>query len=242
MTRTDSLPALAVALLVLAAGCAGVGGSGDGQATQTSPEAFDYPSGLDESGLSATVLLDHHQSALESAGSATVSTRKVVRSGDVRLVGTSESRFSGDTVLSTGVTAPSLGGVNLTTAKYSDGDGTVWKISPESKNETEYRVSDDPLTVPTAIQPTKLAWMLEAGNYTATAATVVNGTPVVRYTADTVDNRSALDSQIANGTVTSFSGAVLVTESGVVRNATVSFTWESPGGPQSRDYTYSVSG
>lgn len=237
---------LAVAALLLSAGCSGLTG-GDGptetstgtQTPTTTPADFEYPPGLSESGFETDALMEHHATSLEAAESATVRLRRTIGSGENALEATHVAKSDGDTWL-VRVSGPTLGGETGTETTYA-ANGEAYLNWTVDGNTTYERLDDAPAFPDVAIS-LRLRSVLGGGNFSATAVDAVNGTTAVQYTADSVANETALEQVGVVGNVTSFDATVWVTDDGVVRSASLSVSYENPALSETRAYEYAVSG
>ncbi|MEF8830398.1 MAG: hypothetical protein V5A23_02540 [Halobacteriales archaeon] len=227
MTRRV-LVTVAVALLVLLAGCGGTAEpTADSPAETTSPDGpsptptvglddVKLPTGVSESGVTdADALVSAHADAL-SGESATVAM-------DFRL----EVNGSGQNVSFRGKVTPDAdaGWIQVT---LQDGVGTYYTEAGttyqrvESGGETTYGTTDEVSAIPAEPRfgaDARIGDAVRAANWTATGVVERNGTRLIRMEATHVSVPDSVD--VANASAVESSGVLLVDTEGVVHHVSV---------------------
>lgn len=227
MTRR-ALVAIAVALLVVLAGCGGTAeptadtSTGTAETTGASPtqtvglDDVALPAGVSESGVTdADALTSAHADAL-SGTSVTVSM-------DFRL----EVNGTGQNVSFRGEVTPDTdtGWMQVTLQDgvgtyYTDGGTTYRKV--EQNGETTFGTTEQVSALP--VEPrfgadARIGDALRAANWTATGVVERNGTRLIRLEASDVSLPDSVD--VANATDVDSSGVLLVDADGVVHHVSV---------------------
>ena len=261
--RRQTVATLAVAAMLLFAGCSFLGGSnatpdagpattdtpvdGDGSSTATdSPagQSFSYPAGYDESGVvNATDAAASHRQALVAtdgfavdydADVTTPNTTTQVRY-DQRVETSSE-----EVIRQTNVTSGDLQG--LVVRYYADDTVYVKSRQPGANGTTYANQSRQyALTSFTGIEFVVPA--MEDVSYASSERTTRDGTQVVVYSDASLDRAQGLFGEgVAAENVSDFSATLVVGGDGIVRELTYSATVTSGGVDRQVDVTVTVSG
>ena len=222
--------ALAIALLLLIAGCSGApldGGEGL-NAGAPSLDAFQYPDGYDADGVSnVTLALETHDERLAATGGIINVTRTYDGSeADRTTVGVDadnervhRTRRRGDEIVHESFYR---NGTMYHRTDYDDDDDVRTR-------ETTYR---------NAVGDAGLLRTIEALNFSAVDTTVADGTAVVRYEATELDRRTT---DIADD-AESVSGELLVDEDGMVHRFEYRIVIDEGDGPRTFTGSYVVEG
>ena len=151
----------------------------------------------------------------------------------------SVSKMEGDERLIT-LTGDALGTESFTQHVYFDGE-TTWRNQTVDGDSTVEQLDESP-GFPESGAAYRLANVLRAGNYSATAAESDNGTPTVTYTADSFDNRTAIAHLGIPDPVTALSATVTVTADGLVTSAALTVEREADQRSDTWTYEYDVRG
>ncbi|WP_459194553.1 DUF7537 family lipoprotein [Halosimplex sp. J119] len=232
--RTSPLSAVAVAALLIFAGCAGLPGGGDTPSPNVSPDEFPNASAIDQS------VFEGHATAMGN----TNFTLTTVRNRTDRILHTSEEDFKHMNSSSRLLAEPGDSQYLLHTTDSVTGNGSTY-----SNGNWRYRLSEDDRTTVRTLSPVSVfnessdryLWRGLFSNDTgmqldhaAIDATferkgveTFRGVPVMRYEATGVD---ALADSWAGGENTSswyedFSSTLLLDENGVIRHYEYEFVW-----------------
>ncbi|WP_255195923.1 DUF7537 family lipoprotein [Halorarius litoreus] len=262
--RTQTLATLAVAAMLVLAGCSFAGGGqstptdGSGAVTDTpaddgsgpsgteSPagQSFSYPAGYDEGGVvNATEAAASHRAALLATGGFTVDYDADVTTPNTTTYVRYDQRVetgSEEVVRQTNVTSGDLQG--LVVRYYADDTVYVKSQQPGSENTT-YANSSQSYSLASFTGVEFVVPALSDVSFASSERTTRDGTPVVVYSDATLDRAgSVFGNGVQANNVSDFSATLVVGEDGIVRELTYSATVTTGGVDRQVDVTVRVSG
>lgn len=225
--RSNSLLAVGVVVLVVAAGCGGL--SGDGTPTPTTTTTTDggmtFPTGFGEEGVTDdAAALNGHTNVLLSQGNFTFVFVSESDTGDGTTNTTLVNRVNTEqrTALRT-VTRPEAVATQYVAA------GTAYtRIEPRDNRAVQYRSASERVDPNGATARSLVGGLMGGVAWESPEQVTVDGDRAVRYEADAVTNASAV-LEVDGEAVESFEATLVVAASGVVREVSYTATFSRDG-------------
>lgn len=242
------LAAVAVAALVVLAGCGGVLGGDSSPANQTTVDVGDttLPPGVSQDGFSnRTRLVDGHQSALTSSGFAATYELSITLQSQA---GTRTQQVSQEVRASAGlsefrVNATTQQGPRTALTQYW-GNATLGLVRTQVANQTTYRKVSESLDRSRRFTfAATLEQLLAVGDYGVTGTETVDGEDRVTLSAQTVNSSLGSGSLgLDAGNVSNVSSTVVVDEQGVVHSFELSFNASGSAGEAYYSVSFDLTG
>lgn len=234
------LAALAVAMLAITAGCAGIlGDNGDSTSpiddgTDTdSPDVdqseFEYPTGASADGLEAERVFEGHERSFAEINSVTVNSTQSFEAPDGDFTTTGVAQFE-DEMGVLEETQPSG-----TQEKWTDGNDVYVQNTVESDSRTH--LSDLPFSADRQFDTFQLQGIIDNAEFEAVEFTTMNGESVAKYESTTVDTDGLSEELFPSQDIGDASATVYIGESGLIHS--YEFSTEVSQAGEMNDFTIS---
>ncbi|MFB6110952.1 MAG: hypothetical protein ABEJ35_00285 [Halobacteriaceae archaeon] len=251
------LAAVAVALLVVLAGCGGVlgGDGGDGGGTTTAPTSNPggspgdgpLPPGVTNSGIAnSTALTNAHEAGLSTDGftasyeiSVTLSSSQGTRTQALTQTIRATSGLTRFFVNST-----TTQGSQTVSSEYW-GNETLALVRNEIGGQTQYQTLPDSINRSSRFTlASSLGQLLQIADYSVTGRETVDGQTLVTLTADSVNSSlgSGQGGVINAENVSNVSSTAVITTDGIIQEFTLSFNATTANGEASYQISFEVTG
>lgn len=245
MRRKQALASLAVALLLVTAGCAGFTG-GDGSTpesdttttpngTSTPAEDLDTPPGIQDGEITnSTALYEAHSEAVNNTARSVHMSTSETADGQTTERNVSVTYGQNDSLLMEMDTAEGQQNV------YQNNGLTVM----DSEGQTVVAQGESMASQMAGLQSEQLEAILiglplQVGNYSQAGTTTHDGTTVHKFTADLDSMNQSAASGMEN--VTAFDATVLVSPDGVIHKVTMDITEDTENGERDVSTSYELS-